>query len=175
MLSLVRQRLYRCTMNRTWLAGILAFCGVYCAIIIALLVIDWPTIVEPKLRITLEHRLEPTLRDRVELVVKGSPPIENPTVDRTYEVRAGVFQGEAGQLDAVDMLNRHRLVLKVGTTPAQAAAIGEAYTELVFHHIQEERLDVIVRGLAVIIIPMSLIGLFGWIFRALYLRIRMMH
>ena len=162
-------------MIRTWLAGILAFCGVYCAIIFALLIIDWPTIVEPKLRTTLEHRLEASLRDRVELAVKGSPPIENPTVDHTYELRTGAFQSESGTLDVVDMLNRHRLVLKEGTTQEQAKAIGEAYTELVFHHIQEERLDVIIRGLAVIIIPMSLIALFGWIFRALYLRIRMVH
>ena len=162
-------------MNRTWLAGILVFCGVYCLIIFALLIIDWPTIVEPKLRTTLEHRLEATLRDRVELVVKGSPPIENPSVDHTFVLRTGAFQGEAGQLDTVDMLNRHRLVLKTGTTPEQAAAIGEAYTELVFYHIQEERLDILVRGLAVIIIPMTLIALFGWIFRALYVRIRMIH
>tara|TARA_Y100001934_G_scaffold245709_1_gene304193 strand:+ start:156 stop:644 length:489 start_codon:yes stop_codon:yes gene_type:complete len=162
-------------MTRTWLAGILAFCTVYCGIVMVLLVLDWPTIVDPKLRTTLEFRLEPELRERVHVVIKGSPPIDNPTVDHTFEVRKGAFTGEAEPLDTVDMLNRHRIVLALGTTPEQATAIGEAYTELVFYHIQQERLDVIVRGLAVILIPMSLIALFGWIFRALYLRIRLMH
>ncbi|MBJ38462.1 MAG: hypothetical protein CMD83_08385 [Gammaproteobacteria bacterium] len=162
-------------MTKTWLAGILAFCSVYCAIVMVMLVLDWPSIVDPKLRTTLEFRLEPVLRERVHVVVKGSPPIDNPTVDHTFEVRKGAFTGDGASLDTVDMLNRHRIVLTEGTTSEQASAIGEAYTELVFLHIQQERLDVIIRGLAVIVIPMALIALFGWIFRALYVRIRMMH
>ena len=148
----------------------------YCAIVAGLLVSDWPTLSEPQLRITLEKRLEDPLQALVVMVIKTSMRIEDATLAHTYNIRPAAFEAEGGGLlGVVDMANGHRVVLAKDTTEADALAIAEAYRLLLIHHINEERVDFLARGASVILIPMTLIGFFGWVFRWLWKKIAVIH
>lgn len=151
---------------RSWLAGFLAFGLAYAVFVIAIFVVNGPTLQSPHLYGTLENKLPESARSSVIRVFK-QPGLAG--IGANYAIKKQAYELQDGSFTSTILVaNGHVVVLEKDTATEVAVIVAGQYVKLIETHVKKIKRERLGQMLGVLLVPLVIFALFAFLFRWLW-------